>query len=60
MLRAFFGLVLLAAVFAGAGCHSSQDTSAKPAKPAGTPPPSASNLPPPTPPGKTPGPGGMR
>jgi hypothetical protein len=49
----FVGLCLLAV-----GC-ASQETGelGKPAQPAGTPPPSASDLPPALPPGKTHGPG---
>jgi hypothetical protein len=59
MLRLILGVVAGLAVAAAAGCHGTEDKSA-PAKPVGTPPPSASNIPPPLPPGKSPGPAGMR
>jgi hypothetical protein len=60
MFRALIAVFLFGSIFVAAGCHQAQTTPDKPAKPAGTPPPSASNLPPPLPPGKTAGPENMR
>lgn len=57
MVRTVIGLALGAAMMLAAGCASTPNSPSKPSHPPGTPPPSASNLPPPTPPGKTPGPG---
>jgi hypothetical protein len=57
MLKTVLGLILAGALLGAAGCHTSSDTPKKPSAPVGTPPPSASNIPPPTPAGKTPGPG---
>jgi len=57
MLKTVLGLVLAGALLGAAGCHETQTTPGKPAHPAGTPPPSASNIPPPLEPGKAPGPG---
>jgi hypothetical protein len=54
MLKALMGLTLFAAVCVAAGCAHQQTTPGKPAKPVGTPPPSASNVPPPPQPGKSP------
>jgi hypothetical protein len=60
MLKTVLSLTLGAGLLLACGCRSTDSAPGKPAKPTGTPPPSASNIPPPLPPGKTPGPGGMR
>lgn len=58
MIKALLALVFAAVVtlVCVAGCQQA-DKSGKPASPKGTPPPAASTIPPPLPPGRTPGQG---
>ena len=55
MVRALLSLSILGVLLLVIGCHETPSTPGKPSKPAGTPPPSASNIPPPTQPGHSSG-----
>jgi hypothetical protein len=50
-------LAIASLLVLAAGCASQAEDPGKPAQTTGTPPPSAGDLPPALPPGKTPGPG---